>query len=98
MKRRTMQWLVLVSLLVMGGGEEGSQQQLLDFPTDPCLLPREIGRCRKYIERYFYSPTDQSCQKFGYGGCEGNANNFPTLQVVFTGIFLTYYYPSVQNN
>ena len=50
-----------------------------EFPTDICALQKDIGRCKKYVEMYFYNKTDNSCQIFGWGGCGGNANKFDTL-------------------
>lgn len=32
------------------------------------------------IKRYYYDRDSQTCQQFDYGGCYGNANNFPTLE------------------
>uniref|UniRef100_A0A034WTW0 Kunitz domain-containing protein 1 n=1 Tax=Rhipicephalus microplus TaxID=6941 RepID=A0A034WTW0_RHIMP len=44
-----------------------------------CELPKEVGPCRGHIPRYYYNTTTDTCEKFIYGGCQGNANNFPTL-------------------
>ena len=41
-----------------------------------CSLPAETGPCRAYIPRYFYNSTSMKCERFIYGGCLGNANNF----------------------
>ncbi|XP_068732690.1 papilin-like isoform X2 [Montipora capricornis] len=46
-----------------------------------CGLPSETGPCRAYIRRYFYSKTSGKCEMFIYGGCLGNSNNFPTLEL-----------------
>ncbi|XP_078470890.1 papilin-like isoform X1 [Lampetra planeri] len=43
-----------------------------------CKMDREIGPCKAHIPRYFYNRLTQRCQKFYYGGCDGNANNFET--------------------
>lgn len=45
-----------------------------------CLLPQDIGLCRALIPRYYYDRYAQRCLEFMYGGCEGNANNFETLE------------------
>ncbi|KAH6926582.1 hypothetical protein HPB50_019823 [Hyalomma asiaticum] len=48
---------------------------------DPvCLLPKVKGPCRGYFPRYYYNSTTNMCEEFVYGGCQGNANNFPTQQ------------------
>lgn len=36
----------------------------------------ETGLCRASIARWFYNAATQQCEKFMYGGCGGNANNF----------------------
>ena len=46
------------------------------FVLDICSLPAETGVCRAYFERYFYNTTSERCDKFVYGGCDGNKNNF----------------------
>ncbi|CAC5359125.1 unnamed protein product [Mytilus coruscus] len=44
-----------------------------------CLLPKDIGPCDADIKRYYYDIGTKSCKEFRYGGCEGNKNNFITL-------------------
>ncbi|XP_051174692.1 inducible serine protease inhibitor 2-like isoform X1 [Leptopilina boulardi] len=43
-----------------------------------CRLPLETGSCRANLRRYGYVPSERSCQRFQYGGCDGNENNFRT--------------------
>ncbi|XP_060112945.1 tissue factor pathway inhibitor [Heteronotia binoei] len=45
-----------------------------------CLLENDPGICRGMISRYFYNPESQLCEKFLYGGCLGNQNNFESLK------------------
>ncbi|XP_039354065.1 kunitz-type serine protease inhibitor B1-like [Mauremys reevesii] len=47
---------------------------------DICRLPPETGPCKMYIRRFFYHPASRTCKIFIYGGCQGNGNNFRTLQ------------------
>ena len=47
--------------------------------SDICSLPKEVGRCKALIPRYYYNTTTRKCEKFYYGGCGGNQNNFKTL-------------------
>ncbi|KAL1486611.1 hypothetical protein MTO96_046880 [Rhipicephalus appendiculatus] len=48
---------------------------------DPvCELPKKVGPCYAYVPRYYYNTTTDTCEKFVYGGCQGNANNFETLK------------------
>ena len=44
-----------------------------------CYLPKETGPCRGYFIRYFYNISTGRCQRFAYGGCQGNKNNFKTF-------------------
>uniref|UniRef100_A0A8D0H883 Serine peptidase inhibitor, Kunitz type 2 n=1 Tax=Sphenodon punctatus TaxID=8508 RepID=A0A8D0H883_SPHPU len=43
---------------------------------DRCFLPKVVGRCRAAFPRWWYDPATQTCQKFTYGGCGANTNNF----------------------
>uniref|UniRef100_A0A8D0GDJ8 Tissue factor pathway inhibitor n=1 Tax=Sphenodon punctatus TaxID=8508 RepID=A0A8D0GDJ8_SPHPU len=45
-----------------------------------CFLEQEPGICRGLISRYFYNHESQQCEKFKYGGCLGNQNNFQSLE------------------
>ncbi|XP_049267159.1 actinia tenebrosa protease inhibitors, partial [Rhipicephalus sanguineus] len=51
-------------------------------PTNPvCYEPKEVGPCKAYVPRYFYNTTTKYCERFVYGGCKGNGNNFLELDV-----------------
>ncbi|CAN7988853.1 unnamed protein product, partial [Ixodes hexagonus] len=54
-------------------------QAVHDLP-DLCYLPAERGPCRAHIPRWFFNNETGECETFVYGGCRGNANNFPTIQ------------------
>ncbi|XP_075256690.1 uncharacterized protein LOC142349160 [Convolutriloba macropyga] len=43
-----------------------------------CDLQPDAGPCRAYLYRFYYNPETGKCQEFIYGGCSGNANNFPS--------------------
>ncbi|XP_076354138.1 papilin-like [Tachypleus tridentatus] len=43
---------------------------------DVCLLPKQIGNCFEFRDRWFYNAEENECQKFSYSGCGGNGNNF----------------------
>ena len=47
--------------------------------TDRCTQPAETGFCRALFPRYFYNATSETCEEFIFGGCDGNENNFETL-------------------
>jgi len=46
---------------------------------DTCKMPRAIGDCKEFTERWYYDEADEECRAFLYGGCGGNANNFESL-------------------
>lgn len=45
-----------------------------------CLLPPDVGPCRALLQHYYYNRHTQSCEEFTFGGCDGNDNNFETLE------------------
>ncbi|KPJ10062.1 Papilin, partial [Papilio machaon] len=47
---------------------------------DICRLPMRAGPCDQSLMRWFYDPSTDSCSQFTYGGCEGNANRFESLE------------------
>ena len=44
-----------------------------------CLLPPEVGSCKGRFPRWFYNTSSSQCELFIYGGCNGNKNQFRTL-------------------
>ncbi|CAG0880945.1 unnamed protein product [Darwinula stevensoni] len=46
--------------------------------AERCTMQPDQGRCETYQEMYFYNATAGECQKFAYGGCDGNPNRFST--------------------
>ena len=58
------------------GGSSGN-----DGGTEPaCSLPPDSGPCDAAIPRFYYDPNVGDCIEFSYGGCQGNANNFATVE------------------
>ncbi|XP_058050660.1 actinia tenebrosa protease inhibitors-like [Ahaetulla prasina] len=47
--------------------------------SDICQLPKEVGRCKASFPRFYFNTATGNCEGFNYGGCEGNKNNFLTL-------------------
>uniref|UniRef100_A0A8C5LLJ8 Tissue factor pathway inhibitor n=1 Tax=Jaculus jaculus TaxID=51337 RepID=A0A8C5LLJ8_JACJA len=45
-----------------------------------CFLEDDTGICRGFYWRYFYNHTSKQCERFVYGGCLGNQNNFESLE------------------
>ena len=60
-----------------------------DFPTtssgdkDPqevCALASDHGGCSSPATRFYFQPLTGTCQPFQYSGCQGNENNFHSLE------------------
>lgn len=47
--------------------------------TDVCTLSVDPGPCQGALRRYYFDTETQQCLPFLYGGCQGNANRFRTL-------------------
>jgi len=44
-----------------------------------CMLPREKGPCKDEQEKFYFETKTGKCEKFTFGGCFGNLNNFESL-------------------
>ncbi|KAK3578488.1 hypothetical protein CHS0354_007741 [Potamilus streckersoni] len=55
-------------------------QELCGNYTCPkCSLPSDPGPCRAIIPRFYFNTKTCRCESFIYGGCQGNGNNFPSM-------------------
>ncbi|XP_043104636.1 tissue factor pathway inhibitor a isoform X3 [Puntigrus tetrazona] len=45
-----------------------------------CALKKDEGPCKAIKDRFYFNTDTGRCEFFEYGGCQGNANNFETLQ------------------
>ncbi|EFP00691.1 CRE-MLT-11 protein [Caenorhabditis remanei] len=45
-----------------------------------CIQPVVKGSCQEAHLRYYYDRVTDSCRLFEYSGCDGNANNFGSLE------------------
>uniref|UniRef100_A0A1X7V3D2 Uncharacterized protein n=1 Tax=Amphimedon queenslandica TaxID=400682 RepID=A0A1X7V3D2_AMPQE len=46
---------------------------------NPCEKSKIIGSCNEGYLRFYYDSSLQQCEPFLYSGCDGNENNFPSL-------------------
>jgi hypothetical protein len=44
--------------------------------SEICALELDVGLCRGYFSKWFFNTSTGECEKFVYGGCRGNGNNF----------------------
>jgi len=61
--------------------EEEEENEIVEEKSDPCSEPKQMGRCRARFDRFYYNSKTGDCEPFTYGGCEGNGNNFQTIQL-----------------
>ncbi|XP_055351852.1 papilin-like isoform X2 [Paramacrobiotus metropolitanus] len=49
---------------------------------DKCKLPKVVGPCRGLLNvySYYFDKYKRACLPFEYGGCQGNANRFPSAE------------------
>jgi len=54
---------------------------LLSSPGyDVCRLLKEPGECGNWTVRWYYKADDSRCDRFWFGQCGGNGNNFLTQE------------------
>ncbi|XP_015232468.1 PREDICTED: tissue factor pathway inhibitor-like [Cyprinodon variegatus] len=61
------------------GRDHGGNPDPIIF-NELCALKDESGPCKALKQRYFFDVNSGGCELFEYGGCQGNANNFETLE------------------
>uniref|UniRef100_A0A8B9H4C5 BPTI/Kunitz inhibitor domain-containing protein n=1 Tax=Astyanax mexicanus TaxID=7994 RepID=A0A8B9H4C5_ASTMX len=57
---------------------DGGQPRLHIFHHS-CALKKDEGPCKAVKDRFYFDIDSGRCESFEYGGCQGNANNFQTL-------------------
>ncbi|KAH0621571.1 hypothetical protein JD844_023018 [Phrynosoma platyrhinos] len=52
----------------------------LKLATSICAMKADHGPCKALHDRYHFNIKTRQCEMFNYGGCQGNENNFLTLE------------------
>nr|QDC23073.1 kunitz domain-containing protein isoform 2 [Cupiennius salei] len=65
--------------LVLENGEDQDSSEDSGQQVDAiCSLPSVMGPCRAMMPRFYFN--GDKCQSFIFGGCEGNGNNFRSVE------------------
>ncbi|XP_051978143.1 podocalyxin-like protein 2 [Xyrauchen texanus] len=51
-----------------------------DAMMDLCLMPMEVGPCHGTFPRWYFNAITKRCERFMFGGCGRNLNNFLLLE------------------
>uniref|UniRef100_A0A914X9K8 BPTI/Kunitz inhibitor domain-containing protein n=1 Tax=Plectus sambesii TaxID=2011161 RepID=A0A914X9K8_9BILA len=51
-----------------------------DGQLQTCSQLPEMGPCQAFMPRWYYNRQTSNCQRFNYSGCEGNENNFASIE------------------
>uniref|UniRef100_A0A8B9NFP3 BPTI/Kunitz inhibitor domain-containing protein n=1 Tax=Accipiter nisus TaxID=211598 RepID=A0A8B9NFP3_9AVES len=68
-------WTHMVLIPSLGGSGDhpgGFNTQIWPY----CTVPQVTGPCCASFLRWYYSLANRTCQRFIYGGCQGNKNNY----------------------
>jgi hypothetical protein len=59
---------------------KGLNDYIFYISANPCKIDQQIGPCNgPFQTKYYYDQVTKQCKAFQWGGCQPNANNFPTL-------------------
>lgn len=48
----------------------GNEKKSKEVKAEQCLLRKEAGPCRMYLQAFHYDAEEQKCSPFFYGGCK----------------------------
>lgn len=66
--------------MVLSCGSVDGEQPPLKIFHHSCALKKDEGPCKAIHDRFFFDTDTRRCERFEYGGCQGNENNFETLE------------------
>ncbi|XP_023173467.1 male accessory gland serine protease inhibitor-like [Drosophila hydei] len=69
---------VLCVFLALFGLSVAVKDEICGLP--PAVDGNGLIKCAAFVPSWSYFPEDNSCKKFTFGGCGGNANRFGTQQ------------------
>ncbi|KAM3830459.1 doenitin-1-like [Vipera latastei] len=72
-------YMLLTFGLLIFSFQDASSQAFSGTYAFICKLSRKKGPCKAAFVRFYYNKRTGNCEKFIYGGCKGNKNNFLTL-------------------
>uniref|UniRef100_A0A8C6UKG3 Serine peptidase inhibitor, Kunitz type 1 a n=1 Tax=Neogobius melanostomus TaxID=47308 RepID=A0A8C6UKG3_9GOBI len=65
-----------------GGQVDSTQVTVLVLTSEQsehhCMAPKKVGPCRGAFPRWHYNAASEQCEKFTFGGCRENSNNYLT--------------------
>jgi hypothetical protein len=71
-----------IMVIVYAVPQFGENQFENDYANIPerasfnCYDPKSPGRCEAYFPRFYFNAQTGKCERFIWGGCQANGNNF----------------------
>ncbi|CDW52091.1 Putative kunitz [Trichuris trichiura] len=64
----------------MEEAQSASAERINEDVEPVCALPRDSGPCMNFVIKWFYNAVTGKCERFQYGSCGGNSNNFDSME------------------